>query len=141
MHKIKFILILLAFAPLTFALPPGNSGSSTISSSTPGKASVMQKEEVTATVVSIDKKNRTIILKDSNGEITDIAIGEEVKNFNKIKVGDLVTAKYNIALTMELKKKTKGSQQDAYIETATVDSTSTSEKPGGSVGHKIVALA
>ena len=46
----------------------------------------------TATVAKIDKKDRWITLKLADGSMVDIHAGPAVRNFDQIKVGDLVTA-------------------------------------------------
>ena len=67
----------------------------------------MRALQVSATVVGIDKATRTVTLKGPNGDVVDIVASDEVKNFDQIKVGDSVVARYAQALTLELKK-TKG---------------------------------
>ena len=43
-------------------------------------------------------------LKGPKGNVVDIVAGDDVKNFDQIKVGDLVVARYAQALTLELRK-------------------------------------
>ena len=68
----------------------------------------------------------------------DVVAGDEVKNFDQIKVGDVVTAKYVEALTLELKKTTV--KPDVKADAAAV-AAAPGGKPGGAVGAQITAIA
>jgi hypothetical protein len=95
-------LIAAAFAGATLAQQPPTGGAAIVSE--PGKASAVRIVEVSAKVVGIDKATRTVTLKGHKGEVVDIVAGDDVKNFDQIKVGDSVVARYAQALTLELKK-------------------------------------
>jgi plasmid maintenance system killer protein len=56
----------------------------------------------TATVEAIDLKTRLVTLKDKNGNVMDLKVGEQVKNLAQVKVGDQVTAKYYESIAVEL---------------------------------------
>jgi hypothetical protein len=43
-------------------------------------------------------------LKMPKGDVRSVAVGDDVRNFDQIKVGDTVTVEYVEALTLELKK-------------------------------------
>jgi hypothetical protein len=72
--------------------------------SEPGKAAVVRAVEISAQVVGLDKATRTLTLKGPKGNVMDIVAGDEVKNFDQIKLGDAVVARYAQALVFELKK-------------------------------------
>jgi len=72
--------------------------------SAPGVVGAAQTIEAKATITAIDKAKRHITLKGPKGDSTTITAGPEVKNFDKLKVGDTVIAKYAEALVVELKK-------------------------------------
>jgi len=56
---------------------------------------VMAEEaSITATVEAIDYDKRTVDLKGPKGNVVTLKVGPEVKNFNQVKTGDRVTAKY-----------------------------------------------
>jgi hypothetical protein len=67
-----------------------------------------------------------------------VVAGDEVKNFDQIKVGDLLVVKYVEALTLELKK-TKA-KPDAKGEVAAVRA-APGARPAGAVGREITVLA
>ena len=102
---IKWVLALIsaAFAVTAFAQKPDAAGG-TIVASEPGKAAIIRAVEVSAQVVSIDKATRTVTLKGPKGDVVDVVAGDEVKNFDQIKLGDFVFVRYAQALTLELQK-------------------------------------
>ncbi|MGT2508309.1 hypothetical protein [Cupriavidus basilensis] len=74
----------------------------------PGKAAFSETTKVAATVMKIDAASRTVTLKGPKGRVFDLAVGDEVRNFDQVKVGDKVVAEYKQALTLELKKGVTG---------------------------------
>ena len=70
----------------------------------PGKFAGVVEARVTLVVDAIDKASRSVVLKNSRGEQIKIIAGDEVKNFDQIKVGDQVVATYTQELMMTLKK-------------------------------------
>ncbi len=103
--KSKFALAFVASALIGSALAqqPGAIGGA-VAASEPGKAAVVRAAELSAQVVGIDPATRTLTLKGPKGNVVDLVAGDEVKNFDQIKVGDRVVARYAEALTLELKK-------------------------------------
>ncbi len=72
------------------------------------------------------------------GRSLDVIAGDEVRNFDQIRVGDSVTAQYHQALTLELKKtKATGST----TETLAAARAKPGERPAGVVGREITVLA
>ena len=60
--------------------------------------------EIAATVVSVDKQDRSIIVKGIDGEAKKIELTEDVKNFDQIRIGDEVVIQVYSALAMQLAK-------------------------------------
>ena len=50
--------------------------------------------ESTSTVEEVNRKDRLITLKDADGDLVTVQAGEEVRNFDQISKGDLVTVTY-----------------------------------------------
>ena len=66
---------------------------------------VMAKEaSMTATVEAIDYDKRTVDLKGPKGNVVTFKVGPEAKNFNKVKTGDRVTAKYFESTAIAVRK-------------------------------------
>ena len=75
-----------------------------VKSSEPGKVAVAEAVQVRAAVVGIDKAGRTVDLKGPKGRVVTLAVGDEVRNFDQIQLGDQVVVRYVRALSLELKK-------------------------------------
>jgi hypothetical protein len=101
-------------ATASWAQTPAAPAGGAVVVSEPGKAGVASAVEVSASVVGIDKATRTVTLKGPKGEVFDIVASDEVKNFDQIKVGDAVVARYAQALTLELRK-TQGAAGDPVL--------------------------
>jgi hypothetical protein len=106
--------------------------------SEPGKVTVSDTVKTTSTVVGIEPETRTVWLKDPKGKVVQVVVGEEARNFDQIKVGDMVKAEYSQALTVTLKK---GSAPLTANETQTLDRTPAGAKPGGSASRQVTIMA
>lgn len=139
-NKSKFALALVAaaFAVSAFAQQPSATGGAVVTSE-PGKASIVQAAEMSAQVVAIDKATRTVTLKGPKGNVVDIVAGEEVRNFDQIKLGDFVVARYVEAITLELKKtKAKAGEPVVREEAARA---APGERPAVAGARQVTALA
>jgi hypothetical protein len=101
--RIALALIAAAFTTVAAAQQPG-AGTGAVVASEPGRAAIVEAAQISAQVVGIDKATRTVTLKGPKGNIVDIVAGDEVKNFEQIKLGDFVVTRYVQALTLELRK-------------------------------------
>jgi len=95
----------------------------------PGKFAGVVEAKVTLVVDSIDKASRSVVLKNAKGETMKVVAGDEVKNFDQIKVGDNVVASYTQGLVMTLKK--GGGALRERIDSSEKGSAATGEKPAG----------
>ena len=90
-------------------------------------------EEITATVVSVDQATRMLGLQGEDGSTASFAVGEEVKNFAQIRVGDKVVVSYYRGLAAELQPKgTPLSKKVDQLDVTTRAQEGT--KPGAGVG-------
>ena len=131
-------LIAATFAATAFAQQPDAKGG-TVVTSEPGRAAVVRTAEISAQVVGIDKATRTVTLKGPKGNVVDVVAGDEVKNFDQIKLGDFVVARYAEALTLELKK-TKVKAGDVTVSEGATRS-KPGERPAAAVGREVTAIA
>ncbi len=118
-----FALIATVCAVPAPAQQTSTEGSAAISSE-PGKAKAVRTVEISARVVSIDKAARTVTLKGLRGNLVDVVAGDEIRNFDQIKVHDRVVVRYTEALALELRKTKSGSRD------VTVSEGSSQAKPG-----------
>ena len=70
----------------------------------PGYVAAAEAAQIQGKVKSVDKKSRFIVVAGPNGGEVGIVAGEEVRNFDQIKVGDLLTLVMRSAIALELKK-------------------------------------
>ncbi|WER47068.1 hypothetical protein CupriaWKF_05750 [Cupriavidus sp. WKF15] len=103
-----------------------------------GAAMVTGTVKSTATITAIDAATRTVSLKNKQGKVTDIHVGDEVRNFDQLRVGDVVTAEYKEALSVAL---TKQSGMRSSTERAIEDRAAPGAKPGGVVGREVTVTA
>lgn len=90
----------------------------------------------TATIVAIDSTNRLITLKDKDGMTDTIVAGPEVKRFNELKVGDVVTFRYYESVVYAIQK--PGDKAPAPAAAGLVRSTG--PKPGGTLSEQMIAV-
>ena len=83
---------------------------------------------VTAEVLAVDKANRVVTLLGPNDNEVDIKVSEEAQNFDQIKVGDQVRAKYFESVAIYLGDAGTQPEVDASV---VVGRTADGEKPGG----------
>jgi len=131
-------LITAALAATALAQAPAPTGGAAVVSE-PGKAAVVRAAEMSAQVVGIDKATRTLTLKGPKGNAVDIVAGDEVKNFDQIKVGDFIVARYAQALTLELRKTTAAAGGAAVREE--VAKAKPGERPAVAGARQVTAIA
>ena len=138
--RMKWTLALIAaiFAATAFAQKPEAKGGAVITSE-PGKATAVRAVQISAQVVGIDKATRTVTLKGPKGNVVDVVAGDDVRNFDQIKVGDLVVARYAQALTLELRK-TKGPVGDVTVQQDAARA-KPGERPGAAGARQVTAIA
>jgi hypothetical protein len=96
-------IVAASFATMAVAQKPDAAAGAVVVSE-PGKAAVARAAELSAQVMAIDKATRTLTLKGPKGDVVDLVAGDEVRNFDQIKLGDFVVARYLQSLTLELQK-------------------------------------
>jgi hypothetical protein len=109
-----------------------------LAASAPGKGAIAGKVTVSATVVAIDAATRTATLKGAKGNVVDVVVPPEAKNFSEIRVGDLVSVEYVRALTLQLKP--SGGLRSSTTETATAPAPA-GAVAGGAAAKQVVIMA
>jgi hypothetical protein len=137
-HILTLALMATALAGPASAQTATPAAGATIMSE-PGKVAAARTLEVSAQVVAIEKATRTLTLKGPKGEAFDVVASAEVKNFDQIKVGDAVVARFAQALTMELKK-TKVAAGDLSVREG-VAAAKPGERPAAVGARQVTAIA
>ncbi len=125
---------------LSTALPVANAADLTITTATgQGKAVAVEQLTVSATVTAIDVAKRLVKFKGEKGRDFEVVASPSVKNFNKIKVGDVLKVIFTEAVALELKKSTAGIRERREI---TVPVTAEQgQSPAAAVGRRVVVVA
>lgn len=105
----------------------------------PPKVSAASVVTMTATVQDIDVASRFVTLKDADGKVRIVQVGEQVKNLPQVKVGDVVTARYVQAVALELKK--GGSGVRSASEKESLATAKPGEKPAGVAAEQTTVVA
>ena len=105
----------------------------------PGHVQGIAMVAVMATVQEIDKKTRAITLKKENGETVSIVAPETVRNFDQIKVGDIVHAKYQTSVSFQVVK--EGSTVVGRVVQETASRVKLGDKPGARLTRAVAIRA
>jgi hypothetical protein len=133
------LLITIGLLPLAAQAQSPPTSQSAVATA-PGKVAGATTTEVTAKVTAVDPAQRTVTLQAANGRTRTIEVGDEVRNFDQIKVGDTVHTQYTQALALELKKGATGLAAPTE-EQAITPPPAPGAKPGGTVARKVTATA
>jgi hypothetical protein len=128
----------LAITVVTGCAQQPSATDDTVVSSEPGKGMVTRTIQVSAQVVGIDSRTRTVTLKGPEGKVADIVAGPEVRNFDQIRTGDMVVVRYVQAFSLELRK-TTGSRDLAVA--AAGARAAPGERPAAAVAGQVTAVA
>jgi Cu/Ag efflux protein CusF len=104
-----------------------------------GAATFKGTTRMTATVQDIDAATRTVLLKGANGKVVEVEVGDEARNFDQLKVGDVVKVVYRESLSLSLKK--NGNGITSAEETPSMERAPAGAKPGGTLGREIKITA
>jgi len=131
------IAVAAALSPAAFAQAQAPVGGAMVATE-PGKGVAMQAVKASATVEAVDAATRHVKLKMPKGDVRSVAVGDDVRNFDQIKVGDTVTVEYVEALTLELKK--DGKAVVGRTQSGALERSQKGAKPGGVAMREIVAV-
>jgi len=89
----KSLLAVIALSALAF---------SSLSGAQPRGAAVGESIEALVTVVAVDKKARTVVIRGPRGGTQEIQVPKEAQNFDTIKQGDVFRLRYTEALAVSI---------------------------------------
>jgi len=121
------LLVGAALPALAQTQPAANAAAMVASS--PGQATVSSVVSVSAKVEAIDAATRQLTLKGPAGNLNTLTASPEVRNFDQIKVGDMVTARYFESLSLTLKK--DGKELRGSTQTPAAARAPAGERPAG----------
>lgn len=133
------LLLALGLIPLA-ALAQSALNTQTGVGTAPRNVAGVATSELTAKVIAVDPAQRTVTLQGASGQTRTIEVGDQVRNFDQIKVGDTVHANYTHALALELKKGA-ATMAAPTEERAITPPPAPGQKPGGTIARKVTAMA
>jgi Cu/Ag efflux protein CusF len=140
MNKIVTVVAALALSMPLVSFAQNAPKAVAVTANAPGQAAVSEGIQVQGKIKSVDKKARSVVIVGAAGNEIHMALGDEVRNFDQIRVGDLVTLTYIEALVLELRKvETKALRERVESEQAV--RAKPGEKPAGAVERTVRVIA
>lgn len=140
MNKIFTVAAALAFSmPLPSLAQNAPQGAATATTA-PGQGAMAEGIQLQGKIKSIDKKTRSVVIVGAQGNEVFMTLSEEARNFDQLRVGDLVTLTYIQALALELRKVENKAKSERIESEETVRS-KLGEKPAGAVKRSIRVIA
>ncbi len=107
----------------------------------PGEVAAADAIQIQGKVKSIDKQNRSVVVVGPQGKEVALALGPQARNFDQIKVGDLVTLTYVQALALDLHKSVNGGKLGQPIVSEESVRAAPGSKPAGAVERTVSLTA
>ena len=107
----------------------------------PNEVAAADAVQIQGKVKSIDKQNRSVVVVGPQGKEVALALGPQVRNFDQIKVGDLVTLTYAQALALELHKSVNGGKLGQPIVAEEAVRAAPGAKPAGAIERTVTLTA
>lgn len=139
-NKISLLLAAAVFATPLVSFAQSAPQAATVIAQSPGKIGEADAIQFQGKVKSINKKARTVTVVGPQGNQMVIPASEEVKNFDQIRVGDLLTLTYVHAMVVELKKAANNGIRER-VESESVTRAKAGEKPSGTVEKTVRIVA
>lgn len=138
-HFFAVLASAVLLAPLGVSAQTAPQGT-VVGATAPGKAVLGASVQLQGKIKSIDKQARVVVVVGPKGNDVVFNLGPDVRNFDQLQVGDLVTLNYAQAVLLELRKvKNTGIRERDESEQAT--RAKAGEKPGGSVQKTVRMIA
>ncbi len=106
----------------------------------PGAGAVTEAIQVQGKIKSVDRKSRSVVIVGPSGNEILMTLGDEVRNFDQIKAGDLVTMTMVHALALELRKVANDGIRER-VDSENVRAAKPGEKPGVVVEKSVRVIA
>ncbi|MDP3540781.1 MAG: hypothetical protein Q8S26_18945 [Azonexus sp.] len=140
MNKKSALLAALFLSMPLLAVAQSAPQAAVVAASAPGQKAIAEAVQLQGKVKSIDKKSRSVVVVGAQGNEIFMALGEEARNFDQIRVGDLVTLTYVQALALELKKVENNGIRER-VESEQAVRAKPGEKPAGAIERSVRVVA
>jgi len=105
----------------------------------PGMLKALEGVQFQGKVKSVDPKTRKVVIVGPEGRELGAILGDEVKNLDKIKVGDIVTMNITKVIVSDVKVINNGIKERE--ETISYSRAQTGDKPAGIIEHQVKVVA
>ena len=105
----------------------------------PGMLKALEGVQFQGKFKSVDPKTRKVVIVGPEGRELEAILGDEVKNFDKIKVGDIVTMTITKVIVSDVKVINNGIKERE--ETVSYSRAQAGDKPAGIIEHKVKIVA
>lgn len=140
MNKVLTVAATLIFSMPLASLAQNAPQGAAIAATAPGQAAMAEAIQLQGKIKSIDKKSRSVVIVGAQGNEISMTLGEEARNFNQLRVGDLVTLTYVQALALELRK-VENKVKSERVESEEAVRSKLGEKPAGAIKRSIRVIA
>ena len=106
----------------------------------PGVLKVAEGVQFQGKFKSVDPKTREVVIVAPNGNEYKTVLGDEVRNFNQIKVGDIVTLTHVEILVADIKKPSKVEIRER-VETEKAARAKLGDKPAAAIERQVTVVA
>ncbi len=140
MNKISTLLAAAALAMPIISVAQNAPQGVVMAARAPGEAAVTEAVQLQGKVKSIDRQARSVVVVGAQGTEIVFTLPPEARNFDQIRVGDLVTLTYVQALAIELRRvQTNGIRE--RIESADAVRSKPGERPAAGVERTVTVIA
>ena len=140
MNRIFTVAAALAFSMPMNSMAQNAPQGAVIAATAPGQAGIAEAVQLQGKIKSVNKKDRSVVIVGAQGNEIFMALGEEARNFDQIRVGDLVTLTYVQALALELRKVDKNAVRER-VESQQAVRAKPGEKPAGAIERTVRVVA
>jgi Cu/Ag efflux protein CusF len=139
--KLKPLVIAAALMSLMSAPAFAQSTTDRAIKTSPGHFTVTRTESATGTVTEVDAAKGHISIKGPQGKVVPLQVNSEVRNLDKVKVGDNLNVRFEETLSLTLKKESTGTRSLEQSGREAKSTAAAGQRPAGVASEKDVIMA
>ena len=139
MKKIVFASLVVAFFAAQAVFAQNKPQAIIAVEAGPGMVKAMEGLQFQGKFKSVDPKTRKVVITGPEGRELEAILGSEVKNFDQIKVGDIVTMSIMKVIVSDVKVLNNGIKERQ--ETISYSRAQAGDKPAGIIEHQVKIVA
>ena len=139
MKKIVFASLVVAFFAAQAVFAQNKPQAIIAVEAGPGMVKAMEGVQFQGKFKSVDPKTRKVVITGPEGRELEAILGSEVKNFDQIKVGDIVTMSIMKVIVSDVKVLNNGIKERQ--ETISYSRAQAGDKPAGIIEHQVKIVA